>query len=255
MKNSFEPSGSRSSIRGLQKMVIEAIGKSIVGGRILPGEFLPNEPELGATYNVSRTSIRESMRVLSTKGLVEIRQKVGTRVQEVERWNIFDSDILRWHHEEGLGDRVMLDLIEIRQILEPAAARLAASRADMDQHRSLKAAIQTMYDQLDNHEGFAKADLDFHLAVYAASKNPFLLQFGTVVGDFLRRVFMIQQEAVRGRDSLELDVQLHNEVYEAINRGDGQLAADTMLTVVLEGKNSLIAALRSDAKSSEPTQG
>ena len=99
MKNSFEPSGSRSSIRGLQKMVIEAIGKSIVGGRILPGEFLPNEPELGATYNVSRTSIRESMRVLSAKGLVEIRQKVGTRVQEVERWNIFDSDILRWHHE------------------------------------------------------------------------------------------------------------------------------------------------------------
>ena len=75
MKNSFEPSGSRSSIRGLQKMVIEAIGKSIVGGRILPGEFLPNEPELGATYNVSRTSIRESMRVLSAKGLVEIRQK------------------------------------------------------------------------------------------------------------------------------------------------------------------------------------
>jgi DNA-binding FadR family transcriptional regulator len=65
---------------------------------------------------------------------------------------------------------------------------------------------------------------------------------------------MIQQEAVRGRESLELDVQLHNEVYEAINRGDGQLAADTMLTVVLEGKNSLIAALRSDAKSTEPNQ-
>ena len=138
----------------------------------------------------------------------------------------------------------MLDLIEIRQILEPAAAKLAASRANMDQHRSLKLAIQTMQEELDNPEGFAKADLDFHLAVYAASQNSFLLQFGSVVGDFLRRVFMIQQQAVRGRDALELDVQLHNEVYEAINRGDGQLASETMLTVVLEGKNSLIKALK-----------
>jgi DNA-binding FadR family transcriptional regulator len=191
------------------------------------------------------------MRVLSAKGLIEIRQKVGTRVQEPEHWNIFDSDILRWHHEEGRGDAVMLDLIELRQILEPAAAKLAANRANMDQHRSLKAAIQTMQDQLDSPEDFARADLDFHLAVYEASQNSFLLQFGSVVSDYLRRVFMIQQQAVRGREALELDVQLHNDVYEAINRGDGQLAADTMLTVVLEGKNSLIEALKSGANSND----
>ena len=252
MDNTFEPlSGSRSSIRGLQKTVIEGIGRTIIGGKILPGEFLPTEPELGANYNVSRTSVREAMRVLSAKGLIEIRQKVGTRVQEPEHWNIFDSDILRWHHEEGRGDAVMLDLIELRQILEPAAAKLAANRANMDQHRSLKAAIQTMQDQLDSPEDFARADLDFHLAVYEASQNSFLLQFGSVVSDFLRRVFMIQQQAVRGRQALELDVQLHNEVYEAINRGDGQLAADTMLTVVLEGKNSLIEALKSGANSND----
>jgi DNA-binding FadR family transcriptional regulator len=145
----------------------------------------------------------------------------------------------------------MLDLIELRQILEPAAAKLAANRANMDQHRSLKAAIQTMQDQLDSPEDFARADLDFHLAVYEASQNSFLLQFGSVVSDYLRRVFMIQQQAVRGREALELDVQLHNDVYEAINRGDGQLAADTMLTVVLEGKNSLIEALKSGANSND----
>jgi GntR family transcriptional regulator, galactonate operon transcriptional repressor len=255
MENTYEPlSGSRSSIRGLQKTVIEGIGRTIIGGRILPGEFLPTEPEIGASYNVSRTSVREAMRVLSAKGLVEIRQKIGTRVQEVENWNIFDSDILRWHQEEGRGDEVMLDLIEIRQILEPAAAKLAASRANMDQHRSLKLAIQTMQEELDNPEGFAKADLDFHLAVYAASQNSFLLQFGSVVGDFLRRVFMIQQQAVRGRDALELDVQLHNEVYEAINRGDGQLASETMLTVVLEGKNSLIKALKTSTGTADSSR-
>jgi DNA-binding FadR family transcriptional regulator len=73
-----------------------------------------------------------------------------------------------------------------------------------------------------------------------------MLQFGTVVGDFLRRVFMIQQQAVRGRKALETDIQLHNEVYEAINRGDGELASEKMLSVVLDGKNSLIRALKSN---------
>ena len=205
MEQSFESLASpRSSIRGLQKTVIDGIGRTIVGGRIRPGEFLPTEPELGAKYNVSRTSVREAMRVLSAKGLVEIRQKIGTRVQEADRWNIFDSDILRWHHEEGQGDAVMLDLIELRQILEPAAAKLAASRANMDHHSRMKSASETMRLELDNPEGFAKADLDFHLAVYAASQNTLMLQFGTVVGDFLRRVFMIQQQAVRGRAASEM---------------------------------------------------
>jgi DNA-binding FadR family transcriptional regulator len=109
-----------------------------------------------------------------------------------------------------------------------------------------------MQNQLDNHEGFARADVDFHLAVYEASQNSFLHQFGTVVADFLQRVFLIQQEVVRDREALEIDVQLHNEVYEAINRGDGELAADKMLTVVLEGKNSLIEALKFDANSKYP---
>ena len=77
-------------------------------------------------------------------------------------------------------------------------------------------------------------------------------QFGTVVADFLQRVFLIQQEVVRDREALEMDVQLHNEVYEAINRGDGDLAADKMLTVVLEGKNSLIKALNFDVNSKYP---
>jgi GntR family transcriptional regulator, galactonate operon transcriptional repressor len=255
MEQSFESLTSpRSSIRGLQKTVIDGIGRTIVGGRILPGEFLPTEPELGATYSVSRTSVREAMRVLSAKGLVEIRQKIGTRVQESDRWNIFDSDILRWHHEEGQGDAVMLDLIELRQILEPAAAKLAASRAKMDHHRRMKASIEAMRLQLDNPEGFARADLDFHLAVYAASQNALMLQFGTVVGDFLGRVFMIQQQAVRGRNALELDIQLHNEVYEAINRGDGELASENMLAVVLDGKNSLIKALKSNVDSKDASR-
>lgn len=238
-------STSKSALRGLQKVVIDGIGRRIVGGDVAPGEFLGTEPELGAEFGVSRTSVREAMRVLSAKGLIDIRQKIGTRVREKKFWNIFDADILRWHHEEGQGDAVMRDLIELRQILEPAASRLAAGRATIDNHRQLKLAITTMEREINSPEGYAQADLEFHLAVYSASHNALLWQFGTVVGDFLRRVFLIQQKIVREPAGLLRDVKLHAQVYQAINRGDGEAAAEAMLLVVLEGKSSLIQALES----------
>jgi len=248
MAEPFESlTSTRSPLRGLQKTVIDGIGRSIVGGVIAPGEYLPTEPELGAQFEVSRTSVREAMRVLSAKGLIEIRQKVGTRVQEPEHWNIFDADILRWHHEEGQGDAVMRDLIELRQILEPAAAKLASARATIDNHRRLKTAIEAMKAEVDSPEGYARADLEFHLAVYSASQNSLMWQFGTVVGDFLRRAFLIQQKVVRDSKFLLQDIDLHNSVYEAINRGDGEEASTAMLKVVLEGKNSLIQALQSNS--------
>ncbi len=246
MEESFGSlSVAKSALRGLQKTVIDGIGRSIVGGAIAPGQSLPTEPELGAKFGVSRTSVREAMRVLSAKGLVEIRQKIGTKVQEPEHWNIFDADILRWHHEEGQGDAVMKDLIELRQILEPAAARLAAGRATIENQRRLTLAITAMENEANSPEGYAQADLEFHLAVYAASHNSLMWQFGTVVGDFLRRAFLIQQKVVREPSQLLQDVNLHAEVYQAINRGDGEAAANAMLIVVLEGKSALIQALES----------
>src|SRR5690606_9231708 len=101
-----------------------------VGGRYRPGDLLPKESELTEEYGVSRTSVREAMKVLAAKGLVEIRQKIGTRVRDDDLWSVFDSDILRWYAMQGRHDVIMRDLIELRQILEPAAARLAAGRAD-----------------------------------------------------------------------------------------------------------------------------
>lgn len=232
-----------SALRGLQKPVIDGIGRSIVGGQFAPGAILPTEPELGEQYQVSRTSVREAMRVLAAKGLVEIRQKVGTRVQDPEHWNIFDADILRWHNDEGRGNGVMRDLIEMRQVLEPAAAKLAAGRATISDHRRLLAAIGSMEQNVDSSERYAEADVEFHLAVYSASHNSLMRQFGNVVAEFLIRAFTLQQRVVKDSKALLDDVQLHREVYEAINRGEGESASRAMLAVVLEGKSSLIQAI------------
>lgn len=232
------------AMRGRQGKIIEAIGRDIIGGRYRPGDLLPRETELIQEYATSRTSLREAMKVLAAKGLVESRQKIGTRVRERELWSVFDSDILRWQTATGNAEAVMRDLIELRQILEPAAARLAAGRAELDDLRRIEQATTRMIASAREHEQYAADDVDFHLAVYAASHNELLSRFGRLVADFMRLSFDVQQRA-RAQAVVDFtdDARAHAAVFTDINRGDPVAAAESMLAVVLDGKNALIEAL------------
>lgn len=234
------------ALRGRQGQVIDDLGRQIVGGRYRPGDLLPREPELITEYEVSRTVIREAMKVLAAKGLVEIRPKIGTRVRPEELWGVFDSDILRWYEAQGRGEEVMGDLIEIRQLLEPSAARLAAGRSQMADLRRIEVAVDRMRDQAHDHLGYADADVEFHMAVYAASHNALLQRFGRLVADFMRLTFDVQQRAragAKGGVDFADDAAAHAAVYQAITRGDAEGAAEAMLVVVLEGKRALIEAM------------
>lgn len=235
--------GAGYSMRGLQGRVIDGVGREIIGGRYSPGDLLPREAELTEQFGVSRTSVREGMRVLAAKGLVDIRQKIGTRVRQPENWNVFDSDILRWHSEVGRGDEIMRNLVEVRQIMEPAAARLAAGRASMHDLRRIDEALTAMVQNATDREGYAHADVEFHLSVYAASHNVLLRQFGSVVADFLYASFTLQQATAADDEVFEEDAATHAAVFHAINSGNGEQASDAMLRVVLDGKSALIKAL------------
>ncbi|OJX97088.1 MAG: GntR family transcriptional regulator [Micrococcales bacterium 73-15] len=230
-------------MRGRQAIVIEAVGRSIVSGEVAVGEVLPREAELVERFGLSRTSVREAMRVLAAKGLVDIRQKVGTRVRPQELWNVFDTDILRWHNEAGLGAEIMRDLVEVRQIMEPAAARLAAGRATIADHHRMAKALAAMTASTEDPDDYASADVEFHLAVYAASHNSLLRQFGSVVADFMKLTFTVQQHTTMDPGELAADAASHATVYRAIDRGNGEQAEEAMLTVVLDGKNALVRAL------------
>jgi len=151
--------------------------------------------------------------------------------------------LLRWHSEAGRGEEVMRDLVEVRQIMEPAAARLAAGRASMDDLRRIDDALQSMTRNSSNREAYANADVEFHQAVYAASHNVLLRQFGAVVADFMYLTFNVQQDAATDEYDFEQDAESHAAVFRAIDRGNGEAAADAMLTVVLDGKNALAKAL------------
>ncbi|MBP0438367.1 FadR/GntR family transcriptional regulator [Tianweitania sediminis] len=235
-------------MRGLQGRVIEALGEAIVGGEFRPGEVLPRERDLMARFQASRTSLREALKVLAAKGLIEMRQRVGTRVRSSDLWNAFDSDVLTWRHRQGMGECVFRDFIELRQVIEPAAARLAAGRATMNDLRRIERAQKAMAAAAEDGVGYAAADVEFHMAVFEASHNIMLAGFAHIVGDFLRMSFDVQQQALNEADNrAEDDARNHRLIYEAINLGDGTAAADAMLRVILEGKRSLIEALAPEA--------
>src|SRR5438477_494398 len=111
--------------RGLHGAVVHAIGVRIVGGELTPGEPLPSEDELTGELAVSRTVLREALKVLAAKGLVEPRPKTGTRVRERRFWNLLDPDVLAWRLETGSDSDpgFFRDIIELRRIIEPEAAR------------------------------------------------------------------------------------------------------------------------------------
>ncbi len=233
-------------LRGLQGRLIAAIGKGIVSGLYPAGTLMPRESELMAEYEASRSSLREALKVLAGKGLIEMRQNVGTRVRERELWNIFDADVLAWHHSEGIGTSILEELVELRQMIEPAAAELAASRALMSDLTRISRAHDRMVASAGDASSYTDADVEFHMAVFAATHNSLLLRFGHIVADFLRLSFQIQQRALNEVDNkIEDDVLGHAAVYSAIRSGDGKRAAACMLTLVLNGKESLARSLSS----------
>ena len=195
---------------------------------------------------VSRTSIREAMKVLAAKGLVEIRQKTGTRVRPLDLWNVFDADVLRWHLRLGRGELILRDLIELRQAIEPAAARMAAGRANLEDLLRIDHAVCGMRDGVGDLDAYSRADVAFHMAVFGASHNLLFARLSHLVADFLEISFHLQQQALNEDDNrIQDDVEGHQQVFEAIRRGDGNAAAERMLEVVLNGKSSLYHALGS----------
>lgn len=194
--------------------VTSTLAKQILSGAIAPGARLPQEADLGETLGVSRTALRESIRTLAGKGLIESRTRAGTVVQPSSRWNHLDPDILAWRDELAPDLDFVRALTEARHVIEPAAAALAAARATGQDLGRIEAAFAGMNRTGEGDiESFVGADQAFHLAVLQASHNPFFANFGAMVGSALRHAFRLTTSAA---DSYAATLDLHGDVLEAI---------------------------------------
>ncbi len=216
------PLGEHRTMHG---RVVEWLGLRIVSGEFAAGSRLPNEADLAARLAVSRGGVREAIKALAAKGLVEPRPRLGTRVLSRPEWNLMDRDVIDWHGQSA--DLAFLnDLMELRQMVEPAAARLAAERADEQQIADLEAAYLGMATHADNlpadETAFVEADLTFHLTILRGSGNQLIEQLGRLLEAGLHHALEATSHLP---DGVSTTLPLHRSVLTAV-RGRKPLAAE-----------------------------
>lgn len=162
------------------RQIVNELGQRIVRGDIQPGEVMPNEQTLTQEYGVSRTVIREALKGLAARGLIESRAKVGTTVRPRSDWHLWDADMLAWVAQAEPPEKFLRRVLEVWRVVQPPAAALAAERATAEDIARIEhyfAQMQALViDQDVNVRAFVSADLNFHLQVVAACHNDFLEQ-------------------------------------------------------------------------------
>lgn len=212
-------------LAALHGQVAHDIGRRIVSGGIREGEALPREAELSRQFAVSRQAVREALKVLAAKGLVTSRRRAGTHVVPRSAWNLLDPDVLAWHRPDALPPDFLSDLVELRRLIEPAAAEYAAQRGDTRRVAEIGAALDTMRASVDEPDRFYAADVEFHLAIFAASGNALIERLSTILGPLLEASFRMQRDVANDPESV---VGIHNAVYDAIVDSDGVRARQAM---------------------------
>jgi DNA-binding FadR family transcriptional regulator len=221
------------------------LGRRIVAGGFSPGEVLPTELALCQMFGVSRTTVREAVKRLHGKGLVVASPRSGTRVQPTQNWNQFDSEVLGWRVGAGIDGDVLDQLYEIRDCFEPRACHLAAIRGDAE----AKAGIRRWFDAIATAQGSAEqriaADLEFHLAIFAATGNLFFVSLGAAIRMALHLSFSLSQHRA---PFPRREVQLHGDVCAAIERGDGAAAEHNMRRLLDASRRTLGMTLRQSSE-------
>lgn len=218
--------------RNLTEQLVETLGRRIISGDYPVGGRLPSEQYFGEEFDVSRPVLREVTKVLMAKGLVESRSRVGTTVRTRECWSMLDPDVLRWTIET-LPERAFIDfLFDTRMVYEPGAAALAAKNADEHDLERIRSAYQAM-EAADTAVDLLDPDLEFHLAIVDATKNPFLAHIGRTLHNALR--FSIELTS-RHPETHELSLPRHKAVCNAILKRDPAKAARAMQILLEESR-------------------
>lgn len=215
--------------RRIHGSIAHDLGVAIVTGQYQPGETLSGEIEFAEQLQVSRSAYREAVRMLAAKGLVESRPKTGTRVSDRSRWHLLDPDVLAWAFEAEPSEDFIRDLFELRMILEPAAAELAARRRDDADLARMSGALEDMaLHGLASGPGQAADQLFHHTILQSTGNAPLISLSSSIEAAVGWTTIFKQRKRKLPRDPLPD----HRTLYEAIARGDPDAARSAMTELV-----------------------
>ncbi|CAH0532219.1 HTH-type transcriptional regulator Mce2R [Vibrio stylophorae] len=210
---------STPSNRNLSHQIARSLGREILAGVFAPNDILPGEVELGIRYKVSRTAIREAIKMLAAKGMVYPRPRIGTRVMPKRNWNYLDQDLLSWI-EFKQDDALVAEFQAMRRVMEPEAAALCAVNASAEDKAELVGLMAQMRALQNNFDSdtWVRIDTDFHQLIYFASGNHFV----SPIGNLFKTVFENYFRLITTDHVLKLDI--HQRIVDAIVIGDAQSA-------------------------------
>jgi DNA-binding FadR family transcriptional regulator len=214
--------------------VVREIGMAIVSGHFPVDSVLPRDAELMARYGVSRTVLREALKTLSGKQLLQPRPRIGTRVRHRNEWNLFDPDLLMWHGEAGLDAGFIQYVEEIRWALEPEAAALAARRHTKQGVATLHRHVDRMAAADGSAREFIDADLDLHLAIADMAGNPFMRAISALI-EFALVAALAKSSPGNEIGGAARSAAKHRDIVTAISAGDEETARTAMRVVIAEG--------------------
>ncbi len=214
--------------RGLHGRVVRDLGLRIVAGAWPSGAPLPNEDDLAAELGVSRTVVREAIKVLQAKGLVEVKPRTGTRVRPRRSWHLLDADVVAWQFADMERGEDLRELYEIRATIESAAARLAAERRTEEQLSEIDAHQRRIEAAAAEPLAFRAAELDFHDAVVDAAQNSLLSHVGAMIRIALEAAVDPPPPDTSGGD----ETLLRAAVTKAIRAGDADASEAAMRSLV-----------------------
>ncbi|MDR6289219.1 DNA-binding FadR family transcriptional regulator [Inquilinus ginsengisoli] len=225
----------RSLAGGVVRQTVQALGRAIVAGRYAEDGPLPTETELAAEYAVGRNALREAIKVLAGKGMIRTARRYGSRIRPRPDWSILDPDVLAWHLQEpdGIG-RFLVDIAELREIIEPRAAELAALRATAEEAEEIVAlaarlAVETMPQVLDT-------DVRFHLAVLNASHNRLLSGFARSLDVLLRVQFVVSAHGIAPEFAYSASADYHMGIAEGIRGRDPEKARGAVMAMLTRNR-------------------
>ncbi|MFD1832184.1 MULTISPECIES: FadR/GntR family transcriptional regulator [Streptomyces] len=234
--------------RGLHGQLVQQLGQMIVSGDL--GADRPLVPEeIGQRFEVSRTVVRESLRVLEAKGLVSARPNVGTRVRPVSDWNLLDPDIIEWRAFGPQREDQRRELCELRWSIEPLAARLAADHGHDEVHQRLSDMVEIMGHTLAQGDAltFSRADAEFHALLLQAGGNRMLEHLSGIVTAALQVSGASAVGCERPTESL---VAHHRRIADAVAAGEGAAAESAVRQMLAVSPEAAVSAAGAPAASS-----
>lgn len=233
MSNSFlQIAGSK---RSLHVQVAREVARKILSGELPENAIIPSEMNLCQLFSISRTALREAIKLLTSKGLLESKPKVGTRVKSREHWNFLDSQLLEWVTDLADNEIIYREFLALRKAIEPEAAALAAKSATAEQRILLSATFQKMDDIAANFdaESWMEADMEFHRLVFLSTGNSFYLPFANVLCTMFKS--FIGHSSEKGGTC----ITDHRAIYSAIMAGDADKARQANIELLANSNHRL----------------